>query len=352
MHPAFDGRRKVGAYFAAWIPVLGIFVLVLSAVVGWPVALSAALATPLVFVYSFVCLSGWYLCRANPVDSTDWWRIVSAHGAAALAAAGLLAVMARALVRLVGGEPGIEEALLFAMGVLLYLLTVAFHYAALAVEKSRDAERVMLEARLSAREAELKALQARINPHFLFNSLNSISALTSISPERAREMCVLLSDFLRGTLGLGDRAEITLGEELGLTRNYLAIEQARFGSRLRFEQQVESRCEDCLVPPLLLQPLVENAVKHGVSGMSEGGSIRLWARVIGSKIQIGVENDFDPEYTARRKSGMGLKTVRGQLEGRHGAEATMDARRMESSFRVELTLPAERSPSANSNRGR
>ena len=348
MHPVFERRRGVWGYFAGWVPVYGIFVLVLWNVVAWPAPLAIGLAAPLVFVYSFICLSGWYLCRANPVETSNWWRLLTAHGSAAMAAAAFLVVMSRAFVRLAGGEPGTEEPLLFAMGVLLYLMTGAFHYAALAVEKSRDSERGLLEARLAARDAELKALQARINPHFLFNSLNSISALTSVSPERAREMCVLLSDFLRGTLGLGDRDEITLSEELGLVRNYLAIEQARFGARLRFEQQVESRCEDCLVPPLVLQPLIENAVKHGVSGMVEGGSIRLWARALGDKIQVGVENDFDPEYTARRKGGIGLKTVRGQLEGRHGANALMEARRMESSFRVELTLPAVRSSKCES----
>jgi LytS/YehU family sensor histidine kinase len=118
-----------------------------------------------------------------------------------------------------------------------------------------------MQALVAARDAELKALKAQINPHFLFNSLNSISALAGIDAARAREMCVRLSDFLRSSLSVGEREAVPLSEELALAHNYLGVEQVRFGGRLRVEQQIAPECESALVPPLLLQPLVENAVK-------------------------------------------------------------------------------------------
>ena len=158
------------------------------------------------------------------------------------------------------------------VGLLLYVVSVALHYALLAVEQSRESE-------IQARDAELRALKAQINPHFLFNSLNSITALTTVDPARAREMCIRLSDFLRNTLGLGERESISWREELALSRAYLEVEQVRFGSRLQVEIDVDEACSDCMVPPLVLQPLIENAVKHGIATMVDGGLIRVEGHV-------------------------------------------------------------------------
>src|SRR6185436_2785588 len=109
--------------------------------------------------------------------------------------------------------------------------------------------------------------------HFLFNSLNSIAALVGTDPEGARRMCERLGDFLRRTLALGARDAVTLGEELELVDRYLAIEQVRFGARLSFDRRIGPGAAECVVPPLLLQPLVENAVKHGVADRVDGGTI-------------------------------------------------------------------------------
>lgn len=138
--------------------------------------------------------------------------------------------------------PGItEKALpfLWAFGVLLYLAYAAFYYLILAQDQAEEAEQARVRLQMLAQEAELKALRAQLNPHFLFNALNSISALTSVDAGRARDMCVKLSDFLRRSLGLGERASVTLAEELELSKGYLAIEQVRFGARLALDWQVE-----------------------------------------------------------------------------------------------------------------
>src|SRR5260370_14131016 len=164
---------------------------------------------------------------------------------------------------------------IFTVGVLLYLLSVAFHYVLIAMEESRHAEAQAIEARVLARDAELKALKAQANPHFLFNSLNSISALNSIDPARARDMCVLLGDFLRLTLGLGEKNLVRFSDELELLEKYLAIEQVRFGDRLKMHEEIQEDSKACLLPPLLLQPLIENAVKHVILGLPERGDVRL-----------------------------------------------------------------------------
>src|SRR5437588_8622550 len=130
------------------------------------------------------------------------------------------------------------------MGVVLYLLSGGLHYAALAAEASQDAARRAAESRTLARDAELQALRMQINPHFLFNSLHSIAALATVDGVRAREMCIRLSDFLRHSLGLGDRESIPLREELALAHNYLGVEQVRFGDRLRVHDEIQPGCEE------------------------------------------------------------------------------------------------------------
>src|SRR5436190_23896962 len=108
-------------------------------------------------------------------------------------------------------------------------------------------------------------------------------------------MCVLLSDFLRKTLGLGERESISWREELELARTYLEVEQVRFGARLQVEMDVDQACAECQVPPLVLQPLIENAIKHGIATMVEGGIVRLESRVQAGNLEVSVENDYDQE---------------------------------------------------------
>ncbi|HXE31138.1 MAG TPA: histidine kinase, partial [Terriglobales bacterium] len=238
-------------------------------------------------------------------------------------------------VRLAAGV----TALIGGAGFLLYLLTVAGYYLWIGAETARRAE-------ILAREAELRALKAQLNPHFLFNSLNSISALTATDPARAREMCVLLGDFLRRTLRLGERRGVPLADELDLTRAYLAVEQIRFGPRLRFEENIAPGALATEVPPLLLQPLVENAVVHGIAQLLEGGWIRLDAAWTGDGLRLCVCNPYDPEaldaLSPRPGSGgLGLANVRNRLEARFGAAASIETAATNGQFTVTIMLPQE-----------
>jgi hypothetical protein len=348
MHPILASRRRLLAYLLAWIPILALLVWVAWASGGVSWRDAAAVLTPACLVYAFACLSPWYICQTRPLRLSALSYLLPTWGAAAVVVSLLLLASARLAAYLLE-RPVPQLAPLFGMGVLLYLLSAGLHYAALAVEDSRAAERRAAEARTLAREAELQALRAQINPHFLFNSLHSIAALTTIDGARAREMCVRLSGFLRGSLALAGRESIPLREELALARGYLDVEQVRFGPRLRVEEEIEPACEDCAVPALLLQPLVENAVKHGIAGLVEGGSIRLAAHRSGGSVSIAVENAFDPETPAPHNLGMGLAHVRRRLQVRYGEDASFQAGPADGLYRVVLRLPCE-SPMASSSR--
>ena len=224
---------------------------------------------------------------------------------------------------------------------MLYLFAGALHYLLIAFERSRHAETEALQAQILSREAELRALRAQIQPHFLFNSLNSINALVGSRPEEARRVCVLLADFLRRTLVVGTRERVPFAEELTLVDDLLSIERVRFGDRLRYECVVEEGMREWLVPPLVLQPLVENAVTHGIAQCLDGGTVRLEARRKGDRLFVSIENPRDADAPRRPGTGIGLENVRRRLETTYGRAAEMRARPDPGSFRVELELPAE-----------
>jgi two-component system sensor histidine kinase AlgZ len=350
MHPLFRHRIRLALYVLLWLLAGLPLALVVRAVVPQQPSHAHAFAVPLSLVYGFIVMSAWWVCRANPLTrGRPLVAAIQAQIAASLQSSavwsGIAIVWAVVIGRLTGTGPdraGIfaQALLLFTAGIPLYLLAAVVHYLILAFEASHAVERRMLQTEVSAREAELRALRAQLNPHFLFNSLNSISALVGSDPEGARRMCERLGDFLRRTLALGARDAVTLGEELELVDRYLAIEQVRFGARLGFDRRIGPGAAECVVPPLLLQPLVENAVKHGVADRVDGGTIVLEAVRDGGQLRIVVENPLDEEAPSRRGSGMGLENVRRRLDVYGAREARLDAVRDGEMFRVALTMPA------------
>jgi len=347
MHPILSSGGRLTVYLLAWVPIT-VMLVFLTMVTGRLTWLDAtALIVPVMAFYAFDCLSPWYLCRVLPLSSSRS-RILMNQGGAAVVAGLTFILVARVCAwcwRTV--LPDLDRRIamllpmLFGMGVILYMLAIALHYLLLSFEASREAESREQEAQVLARDAELKALKAQINPHFLFNSLNSISALTTIDGLRARDMCLKLSEFLRKTLALGERESVPLEEEIAMARTYLSVEQVRFGARLAIDFAADEICNGCEVPPLVLQPLVENAVKHGISGLVEGGVVRLRANCNQRFVRITVENTYDEEYMAPGRSGVGLANVRNRLRARYDNTARLDTSAEKGLYRAELLLPCQ-----------
>jgi LytS/YehU family sensor histidine kinase len=302
-------------------------------------------------------LSSWYLCLAVPLRAGRPGRLVTIWAAAAalmgLAWAAALWLLLQLLqdLALLAPPPagpalaGPELLALAATGAFFYLVTMVLHYLLIAQERAREAESRSRGLRALAREAELKALRAQLNPHFLFNSLNSISALTASDPKGARRMCVMLAEFLRMGLRLGERATVSLAEELELLRAYLAIEEIRFGPRLQVRWAVDPLAETAEVPALLLQPLGENAIKHGLARLPEGGPLDIAVTLRDGRVQIRVANAADPEGdpgaagTGAVGLGMGLRQVQQRLRGHFGAGAQFHAGPLAGGFEVVLGFP-------------
>jgi two-component system, LytTR family, sensor kinase len=169
-------------------------------------------------------------------------------------------------------------------------------------------------------QAELDALQARINPHFLHNSLNSIAGLVHDNPDKAEQMTLLLSKLFRYTTGAKDQHFNSIKEELEIVRTYLAIEQVRFGDRLIYDLDVEKDLENKQIPRFLLQPIVENAIKHGISKLSQQGLIRIKITKEGSNLSLAVHDNGAP-FSDNFFTGYGLQSIQDKLKLLYGSEA-------------------------------
>lgn len=226
-------------------------------------------------------------------------------------------------------------------GVFIYGLIILTYY--LFVSLSNLSEKNAKEARLESlvKETELRMLRSQINPHFLFNSLNSISSLTITDPEKARDMVVKLSEFMRYALSRKDEMPVSLQNELDNLRLYLEIEKVRFGDKLITEETIEQQCLDFKIPVLLLQPLYENAVKHGVYESTESVKIMTNARMVDGYIEITISNNYEETPTLKRGTGTGLLNVSRRLEIYYGNKATMKSSKENGLYTVSLYIPTE-----------
>ena len=348
MHPILADAKQLGLYLLGCLPI-GIFLVIgLGHQGAWGTA--AAFFLPLMLVYAFMGLSAYYLCSAFPIGKDDRsWRAVPAHFTAAATIGalwvGLAWVWARLLESLnIGLQPQMyltQPWLLFVVGALLFWLATAFNYVLIASNASQMAERRSLESGLLAREAELKALRAQLDPHFLFNSLNSISSLTGSDPAAARKMCLLLADFLRDTLRLGAAQKISLKEEISIVERYLSIEQVRLGARLTVCQEISPEALVARVPALILQPLAENAVLHGISHLLDGGTVSIQGERQQSTLVVRVRNPCDADRPRRKGTGVGLSLVHQRLQSQFGAAGRLEVAEQQGQFVATLSLPFE-----------
>jgi two-component system, LytTR family, sensor histidine kinase AlgZ len=353
VHPLLGDRRVLAAYLAAWLLLAAAPASILAPPGEGRLLAALAAAAPVTLLLGLATLPLYYVCQALPLRPASVGRVLRLQGALAVAWCVLWLALLEVAVRLVDavapaagrgliGEVERSAGPLLAVGAVLYLGVAALHYTVLSVRRERSSEQRALAASLQAREAQLALLKAQVHPHFLFNSLNAISALTVDNPRLARELCALLADFLRGSLALGEGGMVRLDEELRLARTYLDVERIRLGERLVIELQVVPPAGEVPIPALLLQPLVENAITHGIATCAEGGTLSIEAHTTPAMLVVTVGNPFDPDAPPRRggrgSGGVGLANVSRRIAAcYHGA--TLSTRRDADRFTATLVLP-------------
>lgn len=297
-------------------------------------------------LYPVLGASIWYLIKYNGLRDNDWLLNVVFHfmGASILNAVWLY--LSFMTVKMIDPShlPYMYDVLpsKILTGYLMYAVYVVFFYAVSYYNSLKEKIEKEAELKTLIRDAELSALKSQINPHFLFNSLNSIASLTISDPEKAQEMVINLSAFMRYSLQHNQEETVALKEELENIMLYLSIEKVRFGRKLNPVFEVEEKCRQAQIPNMILQPLLENAIKYGVYEAAKPVWIFIKCHLEEGAFRIIVENDYEADSVRNRGEGIGLKNIRQRLELIYGNPGLMKITDNKTSFRVELTLPQKR----------
>jgi two-component system, LytTR family, sensor kinase len=307
----------------------------------------AALADGLVFgsLLGLFGLAIWYVVRYNNLEENSPLQLLTSHLIAAIVFTTLWVLSSEILVksllqnRLYDAYIDSRLSARIFEGFVFYTLLASIYY--LYVYSRNNKEKLLKETELleQLRDAQLNALKSQINPHFLFNSLNSIASLTITNPSKAHSMIIALSDFMRYSLKKNMDEMLSLETELQNIGLYLQIEKIRFGDKLTYMFDVDDDCKKQLIPNLILQPVFENAIKYGVYETSESVEIRLKASRSAYGLNILVVNDFDPGSVPAGGNGVGLKNIQERLRIIYGSSQLLTAIKGENQFTVSMDIP-------------
>lgn len=331
-----------------WILITAIHVLVLN--FFYNIEISHALIDGITFdsILAGVALGLWYPVRFMKTEGSRTLGLVLNYLGVAILTLALWLTAGYFIVELILGEdkeyiPFLDQSMPWRVvsGALIYLVVLLIYY--LIQYYSNLQEKIRLEADLKTlvKESELNMLKSQINPHFIFNSLNSINSLIFSDSKKARDMIIKLSEFLRYALKYNQKEKIRLQEELYNSHLYLEIEKIRFGEKLQVENRIPEEHGKCLIPNMILQPLIENAIKHGVYESTETVTITLDWQLSDDLFRITIINNFDPEQPPRRGNGMGLKNVQNRLMLIYNRGDLFSWNKEGNVFKAELSVPYE-----------
>lgn len=346
-NPLITGRWRLLRYFGVWIIMALAFFLVL---IGFLNANRLYLGVDILvqnLLMAGLMIGMWY-----PVNYMTWesqkptWLIFN-HLLLFLLFSFVWINLSHFALRIIFHDAGIKEYIRDATAFKIpfcffaYIVFVVTNYLLKYYNSYNEKKEIERRLSESIREAELTLLRNQMNPHFIFNSLNSISSLTIIDPEKAHEMVIKLSDFLRYTVGYGKLQKVSLRKELEMCEAYLEIEKIRFGNKIKVEMEVEEDAKLVEVPSMLLQTLFENAIKHGIYNSLNPESIKFVAKVSEKRLVMVMENTFD--QTGEKKIGTktGLKNIRERLRLIYKNIAIFETETRENHFKVNISVPVE-----------
>jgi two-component system, LytTR family, sensor kinase len=352
----FDARRWL-LIFLGFNAIAAFFIgqtLATRMIRGSPVNVLTAAAGELAYWYIWFPLLPlvFYTARTRRFEPGERWRAVISHVVVGLFCGLIHAWLYLRFLGIIDPlPPGTPNPGAFLFYVLTafwkYFVFIGIYYAFLYYRRNRESQLRAAQLETHLAQARLGALRSQLHPHFLFNTLHAVSMLNFTDVDAANRILTRLGDLLRLTLARSNEQEITLARELEMLRPYCDIEQTRFQDRMDVRFDVDSDALDALVPTLVLQPLVENAIRHGIAQRPEGGTIEIAARVVGGQVHVSVQDDgpglpadWDPDTDQR----VGLSNTRARLRELYGDRQSFDLHnRAQGGLRVEIALPLRRS---------
>lgn len=343
-HP-FIRNRNIIVYTVIWLLISVLFAFGLYYFNDLDPKMAAIDSAVFNGIFFGLGLSYWFNVRYSSFDKSQLINLVISHVAALIISVALALFLTNSILTRLATE---EEYLTFlrdslpwrgALGLMYYSIIILVYYLILYYDdvNEKNQERSQLETMLKS--SELEMLKSQINPHFIFNSLNSIASLTIISPDKAREMVVKLSEFLRYSLGKENDQMNTMDDEINNIILYLEIEKVRFGDRLDVQTDISKDCLGLKLPNLILQPIFENTIKHGIYESLEKVTIRLKAWEDQNILRIEISNEFDPNAVAKKGKGIGLTNVSERLRLIYGVSQLVFTEKTDNLFTVRLDIP-------------
>lgn len=297
-------------------------------------------------LYFLLGISLWYTVSYNTLENYTPVKIFINHSAAAIITSAIWVLAGYYILINIFNDDKIYKSYLFNSGIWRFMIGIFFYAICVAVDYviiyyHNFQQKLFRESELNAlvKEAELKSLKYQINPHFIFNSLNSISSLTLSNPDKAREMTIKLSSFLRSTLSKNEKQKSKLSEEIANAKLYLDIEKVRFADKFEFVEELDPACKELEIPSMILQPLLENAIKHGVYESLDKVAINLKCKPEKEYLKIIVENNFDPEAVPRKGEGIGIKNIQNRMKLIYNQDNLVTVEKLNSLFRVNIYIP-------------
>ncbi len=342
-HPLTNNYRLLVSYALFWV-IIGFINFALQ--VFWydvPSIYSLLDSGTSYILFPLLGSSIWYSIRYNSLEDVSVGRVILFHFIAASILCGIWVYLTYAIYKpFVGDDKNFMRNTLpskIFLGYVMYIVFLIFFYAVDYYQNLKEKIKKESEYKALIREAELQALKSQINPHFLFNSLNSISSLTISNPEKAQEMVINLSTFMRYSLMHNEKEMVTFSKELENIKLYLGIEKVRFGRKLNAEFDVEECCLNAEIPNMILQPLFENAIKYGVYETTEQVTIKTICKCEGNALRISIRNDYDAGTIKRKGEGIGLQNIRKRMEIIYNQPDLIRVTDHKNSFEVQLIIP-------------
>ncbi|MBN1379288.1 MAG: histidine kinase [Gammaproteobacteria bacterium] len=347
MHPIFYSARHLIAVSGLWLALTFIITYFLYLVLDVDLSEALILFWPLLFAYFFFCIANYFICLRLPIRQTNFLRLLTTQIAGMLSTIFLWLVIGATYVYLLNESihddwfPLFRNSivLLSIVGAILYCFWILAHYVYLMAEQHDRMERSELQRKLLISQTELQAIKASVHPHFLFNSLNTLANLALVDPKKVHEICLQIAEFLRYSVSYGRKKSATIGDELIHIKNYLDVEKERFGARLETHYDIDENLLSEPVLPLLLFPLIENSIKHGIDNSLEGGLLTVSIKKDEENVVIRIENPHDEANRKHFGESFGLQSVRKRLNAHYGEAGRLNISRESDTFIVDLIIP-------------
>ena len=345
-HPVTGSRKTVLIYFFVWLVISATQGVLYHFVLQYPMPVVVADSLISSFLFGFLGLLAWYPTRYIPFQKHSPFYSILAHVVAGLLVLGVWVLLTVGILNAsFSSQENYVEFLngtiawRAMLGALVYLVLVLVYY--LVTNSQKLQERAQQEERLKSlvREAELSMLKSQINPHFLFNSLNSIASLTMTNPDEARDMIIRLSDFLRYSLKHRENEFVPLKEELGRMKDYLAIEKVRLGEKQLYSFEINEECEKFPVPTMIFKPMFENSIRHSVYESMDPVTIRFHCTREQEYMKTVISNDYDPQVPTMKGTGVGLQNVRQRIQLGYKDKGSVSWEGKDGVFTVNILFP-------------